>query len=123
MGVVHRGQCHTRLIIDFTLTDIRTVQHVVVIVESHQPILLLPYLILLEVRTAFALVSLHLAPYITALVLHQVRLSNIRIARRIGRVKALAHTIILRHIPPLLGGTTLDSISIILLALCAILRI
>jgi hypothetical protein len=58
--VVHGRQRHARLIVDFTLADIRAVQHVIVIIQSHWAGLLLAYLLLLEIGTALALIALHL---------------------------------------------------------------
>lgn len=123
MWMIHWGKCDTCLIIDFTLPDIRTVQNVIIIVKAHQPVLLLSYLILLEVRTTFTFIALHLTPYIVSLILHEVRLGDVSITGRIRRIQPLAHTVVLWHIPSLFWCTALDSVSIILLTLCAILRI
>ena len=62
--VVHRRQLHACLVIDFTLSDVRTIQYVIVIVQSHQTVLLLAYLLLLEIGAALALVAFHLLPQI-----------------------------------------------------------
>lgn len=110
-------------IINFTLTDIRTVKDVVIIVKPHQPILLLSYLVFLEIGATLALVPLHL----TSLILHQVGLSNVRVAlrvRRLNTVHSFAHAVVLRHVSSLPLCTIINSIAvIIILTLSAILRI
>ena len=77
--MVHWSQLHACLVIDLTLTDIRTVKDVVIIVKPHQPILLLSYLVFLEIGATLALVPLHL----TSLILHQVGLSDVRVTLRV----------------------------------------
>ena len=123
MRVLHRCQLDAGFIIDFTLTDIRTVKDVVIIVKPHQSILLLSYLVFLEIGAALALIPLHLAP----LILHQVGLSNVCVSLRVRRLDAihsLAHAVVLRHVSSLPLCTIINSIAvIIILSLSAILII
>lgn len=121
--VVHWRQLHPRLIVDFTLADIRAVQHVIVVVQSHQARLLLAYLLLLEVRTALALVALHLMSQVVdaaARVLHQIRLADVCVTLRIRRRHAFANAVVLGEVASLLGRTAVHAV-IIILSLCAAL--
>ena len=97
--VIHRRQLHTRLIVDLTLTDIRTVQNVIVIVQSHQASLLLAYLLLLEVSTALAFVAFHLMSQVVdaaARIFHQIRLPDVGVALCVRRRHAFANAVVLR---------------------------
>lgn len=115
--MVHRSQLNACFIVNFTLADIRTVQNVIFVIQSHKAVLLLTYLLLLEVCTALAFISLHFLSQIidsTASVLHQVRLPNISIALRICRGHSFADAIVLWQITSLFGSTTIHTVIIIL---------
>lgn len=123
MRVVHGGQLDPGFIIDFTLTDIRTVQHVILIIEPHQSVLLLPYLIFL--KTTLTLVPFHVLPNIGSVSTAHFILIKISVALVVVcAVEAFTHGVVLRHIPPLLMCTTFKPKSAsILLSLSAIFGI
>lgn len=120
--MVHRCQLHARLVVDFTLTDIRTVKDVIVVVKAHESVLLLTDLLFLEIRAALTLVALHLLAHIATVILHQVRLGDVSVALRVRRRHPFAHGVVLGHVAPLFGSTTIHPV-IIWFPLCAILRI
>ena len=78
--MVHGCQLNAGFIVDFTLTDIRTVQYVIIIIKSHQPILLLPYLIFLKIVTALALIPFHFLADIASIIFHDILLCKISVA-------------------------------------------
>lgn len=86
--VVHRRQLHSCLIIHLTLPYVRTVKHITLVVEAHQPILLLSYLILLEVCAALTLVAAHLLPYVP-LIWFEVLLRDVCVALSVCGVQTL----------------------------------
>ena len=92
--MLHWSQLHTCLIIDFTLTDIRTVKGVTLVIKPHQSILLLPYLVFLEVGTTLALVTLHFLSDVAATCCILIR--NISIALGISIIQmTFTHAIVL----------------------------
>ena len=89
--VIHRSKLYTSLVIHSTLTNIRTVNYIIFIIETHQPVLLLLYFIFLEVGTAFTLIPFQIMTHIYS----GLTLGNIRITLWVSRIYSFIHAVIL----------------------------